>query len=1618
MKGLRKAVTFVLVFSIVFGLFPGALQKAFAAPVPINIYVDSYIDGTMTFHWDAVSTNLSTIITYHSPIVGGGATPNTIVLNAPVSNSFSISGLKSDYIYDISIDIDDGATHRTGFLYFLPQISFYASSCAQVRTPVQGGGYEIGADPRLNIKWAIPKVYDGIDFVYSNDSAVLSFMGTTLNDVYNDGRNITALDFRINISTDFSVLNSGSLQAALLISYGTPNFSAQVSGKALSSSVRLPDDNGFVNFDLLGRMDENAELPVEEEYGLPDGDILPGTVYYMNIKPSFKNEGIAVNAVSVGSPSAMNGSLLLGPNNYTYTPIRFQLTKDAINNLYIKIYKINQGTLDLPRLFYEVQSSDDPTIPGDWPVKKTLDDSYFGGEFAYTVIAGINPVNEIYYKIVVKSDGAADKIESSKLLYTINEDTSRPPVPIGIIAVASNLHPIAVGEDTVKTSDIKISWEKPSNWDQIKQNIVEDNDIVFHMLLSINATDITSGTDPVLESEGVSYGNFPVKYRLVKYISSKYVTENGDRLEYVLDGSSLFKGVNYNGVIEDIENIENYPNFLLPNKIYYLQMYTTTGANRGTTDPEQMSDKSIGTSFTTLSGVDRDVPLPPNFGLNINEIDSSDMNVIEVQFDKVIIDWSNYSTDADADKFIFYDLYMSTRTDTDSFLQVATTEGVMGDVLITGHDNPQATYIKEEIKSFSEGTAAYALFGSRLLPNTTYYFIVKTRLYVQGENDKISIATAILPVTTLKGDSDLPDATDRKPLAPTDFDIERDIDGNLLLTGQTVTFNWMRAELETSYSLICTSAKVAPDAGPSSYENDPVYKSFIANFDGEDSVIDNKVLLNPVAVIPVNNLEYDVSTKTCDYTINKWIFPNRLYYFSIRAEREGKESVWVSIPVTTSLIEAPTLLGSVDDYEIGFFWEDNSLNMRAEDYKIYLKGPKDIGYKILTREQAAIVKDNDTYYARLLDLTANSTYSVQVYKGINNATLVYQKEGLSTRDSYHQLEIKWRGLLVDEYSKYEIAIKTAGNADYTTLTSSDLEQYTDKNGKTYSYYIENSMLTVGTINNYYHAKIKSVLVTLPDGTTQRQPLKSNTQYYVKVRGIKTDPSDTMNNAYSKYIGPVNSRTEFSQQDYDQIDQETKGKATFLDRVAKLEEDNYWRMDISDNDANKILLKGARFVNEIQNSRGNSITVELGGLNPVAVSETLYIPISVINTLKTKSKNLVVKVAESEFTIRPKTFDVKKSTAIKKMQDVSGSKNVYVKFAALQSDDIVFALPTGTTQASKDSELKVSAVACSKSDTELKDLFYNKIYDSKTGLLKTKMDMLMTYAETNADDFSQNMDIIIEGYISDIKSQLSDFVELSFEGNNATRGAIIGEKTIRAFDSPMLLKQTYTKQKGARAPFVYYDGTTSWKRLTNNVTDISGSIRYSITKTGKYMILSLPSVVEDLPDAYQSGGSVDEFLTKYDLSSVFVDIDQLLDLSRNVSGKETVLIAEMVMGKTKANKGLDIKKKLLLTGLNTIISSDRLSKNITREELAGVLAKVYSFKLGISTEKLKQGKSIYITDDSLITVKFRKSVLVVIAKDMMQLDENNNFLPKSLVTRDEVLTGFTNVLISIGDIKLK
>ncbi|MHB8064052.1 MAG: hypothetical protein ACYDG2_15740, partial [Ruminiclostridium sp.] len=522
-----------------------------------------------------------------------------------------------------------------------------------------------------------------------------------------------------------------------------------------------------------------------------------------------------------------------------------------------------------------------------------------------------------------------------------------------------------------------------------------------------------------------------------------------------------------------------------------------------------------------------------------------------------------------------------------------------------------------------------------------------------------------------------------------DFSIALDENGNPMVDGQSVTFEWTAKETDAVYHLIATSNKVNPDDTlkmGSNILNDATYQSFISIFGGKDQDGDPaKLTLDPKKLS--ENLVYDSTTKKCRYTINQWLYPNKIYYFSLRSELaatpEPKSSVWVSIPVTTALIESPTMLQVVNDCELAFYWTDSTAEMTSENYSIALKASDDSDYTLLTKSQYKIVKYKNIYYARTTPaakLKPNTQYAIKIVRTNDNTVLSTPTK--YTRDDYHQIDVKWQGFSIDESSKFEIAIKTEDDTDYTVLDNAvDLEWYRDISTHDYPYYIEKEYSNLG--NNYYifNARIKFAPIKLPDGTIDHKPLKPNTKYYIKVRAVKTDSTNLAAVTPSKYAGPVDTRTEFNQDDYDDEDNNTSVSAKFLDMLEKLEQDIVWDVSKQNGVTNKVLVKDDKLINLLEGIGNYSCTIDMTQSPDYINSDEIYLAKDILIAMKSNDRSIIIKTKNAEYTIRPETFDIEDMEEFKKAKELTGSKDVYLKINNIQSTSIEPSAPANTTSSS-------------------------------------------------------------------------------------------------------------------------------------------------------------------------------------------------------------------------------------------------------------------------------------------------------------------------------------------------
>ncbi len=1654
MKKRLRLISAIIILSMIFPNFLGIIQPVFAAENPINVYIDesSYNKsaGTIKINWEAVPNIDSCSIIYHVPngtsyseieVTGSVGSPNSQIDLA--KNTATISNIKNDIIYDFEVIITDGNGETySGKQYFLAQISVFAEQVNQQSVDVIGGGVESGVYPAIKLSWNMPKiyVYNNVTLTgsmkYANDSQALTMLD----------QSIEKMNFAFNINE-----SSKKSLASVKVDWDTTDskYKATVSNDEDSdrfANVKWDEANGQYSFYLLGVKDYDTLIPSmddirsntvdpvtklatlpkgigsgEYQNVLPHQEILPGTIYKINMNSTFydgSKEYVDVYSLTYGTIY----NPLMGTTDYTYTPVRFQLTKDSSNVVYVGIHRVNSGDLNMPDLYYDILTSNVASSQdSSWTSRKTLRDVNFQGKYAITGITGINPKNTFYYKVVVKSDGAADRIQSLMMPYTMQDDTARPPVPNRILVTGVSLVLPPAGVDDA-SSDVTISWDKPSNWDQIKSKDLA-NDVYYHFLLSISEKDLNISPNPTLEANGKKYGTYASKYRLVKYVSANSdnikVSADGTKLYYTLKGYELFTWENPNGDTQPISNPDNYPDYLLPNKTYYLQMYTTLSADKGElSDGSKMSEKSLAVSFTTLAPEGRDVPTPNYLEWVKTTINPSTETkpaidaTIDIRFDAPNIDWKHYTSNTDTtNNKVIYDLYMSTNSDPYDFHMIGST-GSAGDVQFSKQVLKDITWFNATINKFTGDNNTR--FGNTLSPNTTYYFMVKVRLIIVDkdlkETEKKSIGTVLLPVTTPRGEATIPDTSALKPVAPTDFAIALDENGNPMVDGQSVTFEWTANESAAYYNLIATSKKVKADTPvtDSSIAEDAIYKSFISNLGDKDRDGDsNKLTLNPNNSTLPKNFSYDSATKKCRYKIDTWLYPNKIYYFSLRSElvdtakAETKSSVWVSIPVTTSLIESPTKLQVVNACELAFYWIDSMPQMTAENYSISIKASGDSNYTLLSKSQYTIVKHDSVYYGRTTPaakLKPNTQYSIKIVRTTDNAVLSTINK--STRDDYYQIDVKWQGHAKDAYSDFEIAIRTEDDSDYTVLNNKrDLEQYVDISTHTYSYYIEKDNSNLG--NNYYifNARIKSADVTLPDGTKVNRPLNPNTKYYIKVRAVKTDSSNLTLVTPSKYVGPVDTRTEFNQDDYDDTDKNTNISAKFLDMIGKLEQDIVWDISKQNGVANKVLVKDDKLIDLLEGFGYYSCTIDMSQSAAYINNDEVYLSKDILKAMKANDRSIIIKTKNAEYTIRPDTFDIDAMEEFKSAKAVKGSQDVYLKIGNVQSTNIVPNAPANTTSSSKMSALSAQAITSKQTSTSINSLIKDKLYNDKTGIVQKKLAIIKNpnnpYLEKDAQEVNKYLNQLYE----EVKSEISFYIEDTLNGAGYTAGLLADKFNISKFSSPMGVKMPY-KANSISNPYVLYENVGNWKKLTQNLKYENGYLNFYVTGTGKFAIFSSKDITASIADDNSAKPYIAKLAANYDLTTVFPKADTSFNANLNVTVKEAILLYELLT-ESRNDEQIEVKAKAKTYGIDKIMNTTNLNRNLTRQEAAAITIKLYCQKTGADYGNLKATYSKVIKDDSKIDSKYAVPVYLCLQMDLMTLDSSANFNPKATINRAEI-----------------
>jgi hypothetical protein len=200
---------------------------------------------------------------------------------------------------------------------------------------------------------------------------------------------------------------------------------------------------------------------------------------------------------------------------------------------------------------------------------------------------------------------------------------------------------------------------------------------------------------------------------------------------------------------------------------------------------------------------------------------------------------------------------------------------------------------------------------------------------------------------------------------------------------------------------------------------------------------------------------------------------------------------------------------------------------------------------------------------------------------------------------------------------------------------------------------------------------------MADGTVQNGPLKSNTRYFIKVRAVKRDQLDTAIISYSKYAGPVDTRTEFSQEDYDQGQKDENKTAVFLDKISTLEKGLYWEVTASNPSASSILVKSDQLIEALDNSGSYPVVLDVSAIKSGASESRVYIPAVVIEELNDKNKSITIRTEGAEFSLRPGTIDTGNDKVIKDLKSDADTKEIFYELTITRENRVFRNMPAGT-----------------------------------------------------------------------------------------------------------------------------------------------------------------------------------------------------------------------------------------------------------------------------------------------------------------------------------------------------
>ena len=630
----------------------------------------------------------------------------------------------------------------------------------------------------------------------------------------------------------------------------------------------------------------------------------------------------------------------------------------------------------------------------------------------------------------------------------------------------------------------------------------------------------------------------------------------------------------------------------------------------------------------------------------------------------------------------------------------------------------------------------------------------------------------------------------------------------------------------------------------------------------------------------------------------------------------------------------------------------NTPDYHAESYEITDANYIDGEYVVVITG----LMPNQVYYFNVASQTdvgfglTNSFWSVlPVTTRVVEAPKQLQYTYDKSLENTSQVRVKWIG---DEKATFEFLIKKEGEKEYKS-------------------YIPKSV--VGTKTEELAQTANKEFTAVIEG------LEHNVNYDVKIRGKRVNESDPTIIDYSNYSTILRIRTDFSQSEYDKVQSQKDNRDKFEKEFLEFSKNLYWRLEYNSSYLD-VKIKAKEFSDHIRYGMGDKVVLDLSEESDDARIKSIYIPVEILKQAYASNKSLEIKTQKSSIILRKNMIDFATNTQYSELfenvQDKeSATEDLWVKLVIKNEQKASYGERNGYSEAGE-----IISV----------DLYFIEMYGDEEKFKTEVNEMIEDIKEDKLEDLDDEYKLTGDELDEEILELLNELEEeIGEEINEYIEDELIRKsKLIDSYDGKILIKQlvsldddyVYTALK--KVSSTDYLVLESWKNSDNTIS-------YEVDENGVYGI-------------FKSSGK------KWGMSTEQNKVLQELESDYRIYD----IVAEN--GKFQQNKIIDTYKFLELLGavVGEVPNNIKKSEELTREEMAYILALVYQQRSGIDFNNYRATARLNIFDSIDINKKYYKATVLVLDLGIMELDSYDCFEPYELVTNYEALEAIANLEKSI------